>query len=52
MKAFGISEDLNYNTNSRYAYKSAGIFFGLYMFFFVEQIMHFCMQYKRVSNFF
>lgn len=47
-KAYGIDEDLHYSENHMYAWKSLVISGGLYLFFIIEQVMRFLMQFRKV----
>ncbi|CAF0787135.1 unnamed protein product [Brachionus calyciflorus] len=46
-QAYGISEDPNYNYNHMYAWKSLVMIAGLYLFFIVEQILRFLIQFRK-----
>ncbi|RNA08141.1 zinc transporter ZIP14 isoform X1 [Brachionus plicatilis] len=50
-QAFGIDEDINYSFNHGYFWKCLVISAGLYLFFVVEQILKFFIQFRKYKKF-
>ena len=48
LKAFGLTEYYRYSVDSEYIWKALVILGGVYLFFLVEQIMRFLMQFRKV----
>ncbi|RNA30455.1 zinc transporter ZIP14 isoform X1 [Brachionus plicatilis] len=46
-QAYGLTEDINYNYKHFYLWKSLVVIGGLYLFFLVEQILRFLIQFRK-----